>query len=165
MSGFLLLEDLGDALFTRVVADNPAKELPLYEAAIDVLLALQSAPPPARLDNLTAPDWAAAALLAPQFYAAGATGTTPDSKAFEAALTTALSLLADGPRVLILRDYHAGNLLWLPDRKGVARVGVLDFQQAQMGQPAMTWCPCYRTRAVMCRPTLKTPVCGGSVPQ
>ncbi len=36
---------------------------------------------------------------------------------------------------MILRDYHAGNLLWLPDRKGVARVGVLDFQQAQLGQP------------------------------
>ncbi|MDG1281292.1 MAG: phosphotransferase, partial [Pseudorhodobacter sp.] len=32
-------------------------------------------------------------------------------------------------------DYHAENLLWLPDRKGLARVGLLDFQLAQMGQP------------------------------
>ena len=36
---------------------------------------------------------------------------------------------------MILRDYHAENLLWLPDRKGLARVGLLDFQLAQMGQP------------------------------
>jgi aminoglycoside/choline kinase family phosphotransferase len=36
---------------------------------------------------------------------------------------------------MILRDYHAENLLWLPDREGIARVGVLDFQLAQMGQP------------------------------
>ncbi len=36
---------------------------------------------------------------------------------------------------LILRDYHAENLIWLPDRTGVARVGLLDFQLAQMGQP------------------------------
>jgi aminoglycoside/choline kinase family phosphotransferase len=47
----------------------------------------------------------------------------------------ALQAHADGPRVLILRDYHAENLLWLPDRIGVARVGLLDFQLAQMGQP------------------------------
>ena len=42
---------------------------------------------------------------------------------------------ADGPRVMILRDYHAGNLIWLPDRTGLERVGLLDFQLAQMGQP------------------------------
>ncbi len=42
---------------------------------------------------------------------------------------------ADGPRVMILRDYHAENLLWLPERDGIRRVGLLDFQLAQMGQP------------------------------
>ena len=36
---------------------------------------------------------------------------------------------------MILRDYHAENLLWLPDRSGLAKVGLLDFQLAQMGQP------------------------------
>ena len=41
-----------------------------------------------------------------------------------------------GPRVLILRDYHAENLIWLPEREGIARVGLLDFQLGQMGQPA-----------------------------
>jgi N-acetylmuramate 1-kinase len=29
-----------------------------------------------------------------------------------------------------LRDYHSPNLIWLPERKGVARVGILDFQDA-----------------------------------
>ena len=43
--------------------------------------------------------------------------------------------LADGPRVLILRDYHAENLLFLPQRPGLARIGLLDFQLGQMGQP------------------------------
>jgi aminoglycoside/choline kinase family phosphotransferase len=37
--------------------------------------------------------------------------------------------------VLILRDFHAENLLWLPGRAGLARVGLLDFQLAQLGQP------------------------------
>lgn len=134
-NGFLLLEDLGDALYTRVLADDPALEAPLYAAAVDVLLAVQAAPAPPGLEALTAADWAAAAGFAPQFYSAGITGVVPDSSAYAAHLMAALQMLADGPRVLILRDYHAGNLLWLPDRKGVARVGVLDFQQAQMGQP------------------------------
>jgi aminoglycoside/choline kinase family phosphotransferase len=37
---------------------------------------------------------------------------------------------------MILRDFHAENLLDLPDRAGVAAVGLLDFQLAEMGQPA-----------------------------
>jgi hypothetical protein len=38
--------------------------------------------------------------------------------------------------VLALRDFHAENLVWLPDRAGVARVGLLDFQDAEAGHPA-----------------------------
>ena len=41
-----------------------------------------------------------------------------------------------GPTTWTLRDYHSPNLLWLPDRSGVARVGLLDFQDAVLGHPA-----------------------------
>lgn len=133
--GFLLLEDLGDALYARVITDRATGE-PLYAAAADVLAHLQSAPAPEGLRNLAAPDWAEAATLALDFYAFAATGTRADAAAFVAELTEALMRHADGPRVLILRDYHAENLLWLPDRLGLAQVGLLDFQLAQMGQPA-----------------------------
>jgi N-acetylmuramate 1-kinase len=36
----------------------------------------------------------------------------------------------------VLRDYHSPNLLWLNDRFDVARIGVLDFQDAMIGPPA-----------------------------
>ena len=36
----------------------------------------------------------------------------------------------------VLRDYHSPNLLWLPQREGVARVGLLDFQDVLMGPAA-----------------------------
>jgi tRNA threonylcarbamoyl adenosine modification protein YjeE len=36
----------------------------------------------------------------------------------------------------VLRDFHSPNLLWLPDREGVARIGLLDFQDAVMGSAA-----------------------------
>ena len=132
--GFLLLEDLGDALYTRVLQDEPEMERPLYEAAVDVLLAVQAAAMPGGVPDLTARDWAEAAGFAPDLYVGAIRGVRPDKAAFTEALTAALAQHADAARVLILRDYHAGNLLWLPERRGVARVGVLDFQQAQGGQ-------------------------------
>ncbi len=133
--GLLLLEDLGDGLFARLLASGAVEELPLYAAATDVLLHLQRHPAPPGLPDLSARDWADAAAFALDWYAFGVTGEKPDPVPFTDALTDALTGLADGPRVLILRDYHAENLLWLPKRQGLARVGLLDFQLGQMGQP------------------------------
>lgn len=133
--GFLLLEDLGDAIFARLLETDPAQEAPLYHAAAEVLVHLQSAPAPADLADLTAADWAAAAGFVYDWYRRGITGDAGDSTAFVSEMTALLQRHADGPRVLILRDYHAENLLWLPERQGLARVGLLDFQLGQMGQP------------------------------
>lgn len=134
--GFLLLEDLGDALFARVIAHDPAKELPLYSAAIDVLLALRGSQTPAlpaydnqRMTNL--------AVLAFEEYApaAGRDGTAANH-AFRNAFPKILSEHVAGPEILVHRDFHAENLIWLPDRAGAARVGLLDFQDAMRGHPA-----------------------------
>jgi len=133
--GLMLLEDLGDDLYARLLAADPGREAELYAPAVDVLLRLHSAPPPPGLPDLSAGDWATAAGFALDWYAFAATGAKPDGTDFHAALTTALATHADGPRVLILRDYHAENLLWLPGRPGLARVGLLDFQLGQLGQP------------------------------
>ena len=38
--------------------------------------------------------------------------------------------------VLVHRDYHAENLMWLPDRDGIQRVGLIDFQDAVAGSQA-----------------------------
>ncbi|ESW60695.1 MAG: aminoglycoside phosphotransferase [Rhodobacter sp. CACIA14H1] len=133
--GFLLLEDLGDGLYARLMESDSATEGPLYQAATDVLVHLQRHPAAEGLPDPDAADWAAAASFALTWYAFAATGKSPDPAMFETVLTDLLRLHADGPRVMILRDFHAENLLWLPSRTGVARVGLLDFQLAQMGQP------------------------------
>lgn len=134
--GFLLLEDLGDDLFARLLSADPGREAALYAAATDCLLHLQSSPPPPGLPNLSAVDWAAAAGFALDWYTFAATGTRPDPAEFLSTMTNAIVAHADGPRALILRDFHAENLLWLPGRDGLARVGLLDFQLGQLGQPA-----------------------------
>lgn len=133
--GFLLLEDLGDDLFARRLVIDPAGEVDLYEAACDVLVHLQAQPIPDGLPDLSAADWAAGAAFAFDWYRFAITGDRVDTALFRGSLSGALTRDANRSRVLILRDYHAENLLWLPDRDGLGKVGLLDFQLAQAGQP------------------------------
>jgi N-acetylmuramate 1-kinase len=47
-----------------------------------------------------------------------------------------LTEIVMAPRTWVLRDYHSPNLMWLPQREGLKRIGVIDFQDAVMGHPA-----------------------------
>lgn len=132
--GFLLLEDLGDDLFARVIPRDPDSENRLYSAATDLLVQLHKAPPPTGLAAYDAPLMADLAALAFDWYAKGATREIPSARArFTTTMQTTLEGLTAANAVLTQRDYHAENLLWLPDRAGVARVGLLDFQDAMRG--------------------------------
>ncbi len=135
VNGFLLIEDLGDGLYTQLIAQNPAMELPLYLAATDVLMRVAQGPKPDSVVCLTTQDWADAACFALDWYAFGVTSDRVDTGDFRQELMRLLHQHANVEPVTILRDYHADNLLWLPARLGLARVGVLDFQLAQLGQP------------------------------
>ena len=42
----------------------------------------------------------------------------------------------DAPTTWVLRDYHSPNLLWLGQRDDIARIGLLDFQDALVGPAA-----------------------------
>ena len=133
-NGFLLIEDLGDTLFTRRLVEAPQDEAGLYRLATDVLIRMQAHPAPPGLPDLSAEDWAEAAMLCATQYRLGVTGETIDPAPLETALAEAIRRLANGPRVLIHRDYFAGNLLVLP-REGLRCAGLIDFQLGQMGQP------------------------------
>jgi N-acetylmuramate 1-kinase len=135
--GFLLLEDLGDDLFARVIPREPELEQSLYEAATDVLVHLHRAPPPADLRAYDAAIMLDMAVLAWRWYLGGALSEDPASEqAFRNAFAPILAQHAGETPVLIQRDYHAENLIWLPERAGPARVGLLDFQDAMKGHPA-----------------------------
>lgn len=135
-AGFLLLEDLGDNLYARVIPRNPDIENSLYSAATDLLVELHGHPPP-DLQAYDPPLATELAALAFDWYLPGATGAENAAarQAFVTEMLRALEDNAPGCTVLIQRDYHAENLLWLPDRKGIARVGLLDFQDAMLGHP------------------------------
>lgn len=132
--GFLLLEDFGDGVFARLMAADDRTETPLYRAAVDVLVQIERSPPAPGIPDPATRDWADAALLVLDWYRFAVTGERAAPDPFKTTLQEALKTRANGPKVMILRDYHSENLMWLPKRAGVQRVGLLDFQLAQMGQ-------------------------------
>ncbi|APE45074.1 aminoglycoside phosphotransferase [Sulfitobacter alexandrii] len=132
-SGFLLLEDLGDDLFARLMQADPARETSLYRAAVDVLISLHGCEPMplAACDAQWLSD-----MTEPLFEWYLPKDTSGLRTAFKAVFDPLAQAVAAAPHVTILRDYHAQNLLWLPERTGVARVGLLDFQDALAGHRA-----------------------------
>ena len=134
-NGLLLIEDFGDGGFARLMQDDPDSEIPLYTEAIKVLAHLQSHPPAQDIPELSGADWAQSAGLVLEWYHFAVMGKRPDGRALTALLNDQLSHLANLPLVMIHRDFHAENLMWLPERNGLQKVGLLDFQLAQMGQP------------------------------
>lgn len=138
--GFLLLEDLGDDTFTRLIAGGH-DETALYELALDCLVALHREPA-ARAIALPAYDTAALLLEARLFTdwfapaQCGALLSEAAIAAYEAAWADALAILSDAPLSLVLRDFHVDNILLLPSREGIARCGLLDFQDAVIGPAA-----------------------------
>ena len=130
-NGLLLEEDLGDGV---------ANYTSLFLPSVDVLVTIQRAKLPAGM-----PFWDAAAMAAtamatlfdwwwPAVF--GACAPEAARRDFAAALETMLEPVAAGPVCFVHRDFFAGNLLWLPQRDGIRRIGVIDFQGAAIGHPA-----------------------------
>lgn len=125
--GCLLIEDFGDLTLSRLLSDDPETALAAYRATAAMLPRL-TAPPPV---GLNAPD---------AFGMAEMVGLTfdllPDSDHLRAdvlpLLAEAITVNAPGPAVMSLRDVHGDNLIWLPDRVGDARIGLLDYQDAML---------------------------------
>jgi N-acetylmuramate 1-kinase len=134
-NGFLLIEDLGDALFARVLETRPKLETMLYASAIDVLLTLHAAPSPA-LDPYSPELMTDLSALVYSKYRNGIVGDSNGESVFRTIFHEICTKHEPDSPVLIQRDYHAENLLWLPEREGVARVGLLDFQDAMSGHAA-----------------------------
>lgn len=147
-AGFLLIEDFGDGRFADLIAGGKAEQ-PFYEAAIDVLADFHRVAAPKTIQvpgggahHLLGYDPVAmeaeVLLLSEWFYAAAAGKPISDAARdeFVAAWRKALGQLRTAMPVVVLRDYHAENLMWLDDRHGAARAGLLDFQDALAGSPA-----------------------------
>ena len=144
--GLLVLEDLGSE---PVVAGDPAKPIEeRYAVAVDLLAFLHQHDAPARLPVAPSVDYRlptydveaflieAELLLDWYLPQQGSTITERARAEFTGLWRSALNLAQSSPQVLVLRDFHSPNLLWLEDGAGLARVGILDFQDALRGPAA-----------------------------
>lgn len=143
-TGLALLEDFGDKReFARLI-EGGMDEVPLYQQAAKDLAQLHSHPKP---DQLASGEerWpvlefdhvalqANADLFADWFHVfdARARMTQGDRAKWQDVRDALIGQAMAFPREFTLRDYHAENLLWLPE----GRIGLLDFQDAVLGWDA-----------------------------
>jgi aminoglycoside/choline kinase family phosphotransferase len=112
--------------------EHPEAEEETYRRAIDALVALHKSPPgPFAPYDMEV--YQREAALLPEWFAPAA-GFDADAAAYAAAWDEVLAPLLprQDPGVTVLRDYHAENIMLLPD----GSQGLIDYQDALVGHPA-----------------------------
>jgi tRNA threonylcarbamoyl adenosine modification protein YjeE len=142
--GLALIEDLGEA----TIADAGVADGARYAVAIELLadLHVRTLPESLKADDetYTPPVYDIEAMLvevelALDWYAPAIARVTPPSGARMQFLSIWRDLLGPilaEPTTWTLRDFHSPNLHWLGNRQGLARIGLIDFQDAVIGPPA-----------------------------
>ncbi len=122
--GLMAIEDLGSKDFAAQLREKPGDQAMLNTAATDVLIVLRTVSAPNDLPVMTPQVGAQMIDILGTHY------TRSSVEDLQAEIESALSTNAHNPNTLALRDFHAENLIWRPERKGNDRVGLLDFQDA-----------------------------------
>ncbi len=145
-AGFLITEDFGTVAF--IEGDPPRPIMERYETAVDMLAALHREPLPKILPlapqiTYTIPAFDTDALLVEvglmlEWYLPDRDAAPTDKvrAEFVAMWRALLSKAAAAARTWVLRDFHSPNLIWLDGRSGIAKVGIIDFQDAVLGPAA-----------------------------
>jgi tRNA threonylcarbamoyl adenosine modification protein YjeE len=144
-SGFLITEDFGSAGI--VEGDPPRPIAECYEAATDMLAELhrKALPETAPLEQgsyqipvYDTDTWLVEISLMLEWYLPdrGAEVSQQRRDEFVAMWRTLLEKQAAAPRTWVMRDFHSPNIIWLGDRTGILRVGIIDFQDAVLGPAA-----------------------------
>jgi hypothetical protein len=144
--GFLITEDFGNA--GVIEGDPPRPIAERYQEATDMLAALhqQTLPEALPLTPQAAyviPPFDTDALmveigLMPEWYLPDRNAPLAENahNAFVAIWRELLDKAAAEPRTWALRDFHSPNLIWLDERAGIAKVGVIDFQDTVLAPAA-----------------------------
>ncbi len=144
--GLIIMEDLGEERIVR--GDPPAPVEVRYAVAVDLLAALHAQKLPEalrvaphldyRLPRYDMGAFLIEAELMLDWYLVhvGAPAAATMREAFVTLWREALMPAIEAPPTWVLRDYHSPNLLWLPKRDDIARVGLVDFQDALLGPGA-----------------------------
>lgn len=144
-SGFLLLEDLGDDVYTALLdreENNAAKlEKELYAQSVELLATWHRTPgllknsSTLRIEDYSFNEYMRELSLFTEWYLPSLDATEAKFRANEF-LEIWADILGKAPLAdcyFVHRDFHANNLVWLNARDKDKRVGLLDFQDALWG--------------------------------
>lgn len=145
-AGLLLVEHLGTGGF---LADDGAPVEARYAEAGRLLAALHGKVWPETIatsrgvvHHVPAYDRGAMTIeveLLTDWYMPYATGTPVSAEtkaAYVAAWNRVFDRLDRAEKSLVLRDYHSPNIVWRDERRGLDRLGLVDFQDAMIGPAA-----------------------------
>lgn len=134
--GLVLLEDFGDARVRDYLDAHPHEEEAIYTRCIALLADLHRKPA-ADVPAYDRETYRREVDLLTEYYCPAA-GLHVDAAGWRAAWDAVLPLAEqDGaPKVTVLRDYHAENIMLIEGREEAHNLGLLDFQDALVGHPA-----------------------------
>ena len=139
-NGFILMEDFGDNLFNKIITpDNQEK---LYKLALQILIEIKNNIIDLRdikpytkeiliKESELFIDWFLP--LHNNFSEEKIEDLRLQFNSLIREMLDSLELFEDN---LILRDYHADNLIYIDNYEGLQKAGLLDFQDAVSGNPA-----------------------------
>lgn len=138
-NGFLLLEDLGENIFSQIL--NSENEEQLYKQAIEVLIEIYKKDLN-KFSNFTFLEKYSVEILQDEsqlfiewylkkYLKINITDT--DIKNFKDIINKIFNNLDTKFEKLVLRDYHVDNLILQKSKLGLKQVGILDFQDAVLG--------------------------------
>jgi tRNA threonylcarbamoyl adenosine modification protein YjeE len=153
--GLALIEDLGDMTFAAALAAGLDQGM-LWNAALDVLIHLHGNRPPEAITDAgfgglahEMPRYdgdvlaAEVDLLCDWYWPLKTGAATPkgERERFHALWRDLIEEVAwragdAATQHWVLRDFHSPNLIWRAGRAGLERVGIIDFQDAQIGHAA-----------------------------
>jgi tRNA threonylcarbamoyl adenosine modification protein YjeE len=145
-AGFLITEDFGSEGF--IEGDPPQPIVERYETAVDVLAALHRKTLPEVLPlapqiTYAIPTFDIDALLVEtglmlEWYLPDRSAEPTNNLRAEFVMLwrDLLGKLAAVPKTWVMRDFHSPNLIWLGERSGISKVGIIDFQDAVLGPAA-----------------------------
>lgn len=138
-NGFLIIEDFGSLSVKNYILKNDAMEQKkIYYSSIDLLIQLQNTFPPEDLKPFDNNLLRAELNTFTDYYIPHKTGSNASKGELEKFYEIWEDVLARQEpfnNSIILRDYHVDNMMYLENRQGIKKLGLLDFQDALIGSP------------------------------
>lgn len=128
-NSIIVMEDFGDVTYNNYLSDKEfSREKEVYQKSICLISELQKLKIQTKGFPVFSPNDLAKGI--DKFISNCVLDLYQDSLRKE---LYSLIFSLNKPSVYVLRDFHADNLLWLSKRKGVRKVGLIDFQDLSIG--------------------------------